>query len=84
VSATSLDATPLVKWSALGQILLFSLLSGIGIVGLVSLGTFTLARARDRTTGSMSRYVNVVAVVLCVAGTLSVVGWGLYLISHKS
>ncbi len=83
MSAAPVVASPLIKWNALGQILLFSMASGLGVVGLVSLGTYSLARARNRAGSTIARYSNTAAVVLCVAATLSVVGWGLYLISHK-
>ncbi len=83
MSATPTVATPLIKWSALEQILLFSLVSGIGIVGLVSLGTYSLARTRDRAVSQAVRYVNTVTMALCAVATLSAIGWGLYLISHK-
>ncbi len=83
MSATAPVSTPLVKWSALEQILMFSLVSGIGIVGLVSLGTFSLARARDHALAQGIRYVNSLSVILCSLVTLGAVGWGLYLISHK-
>ncbi len=83
MSAAPTVATPLIKWSALEQILLFSLVSGIGIVGLVSLGTFSLARSRDRAISQAVRYLNSGTVALCAFATLSAIGWGLYLISHK-
>ena len=75
--------TPFIKWNAFAQIMLFSLVSGLGIVGLVSLGTLSLARARDRATSTLTRRANSLVVALCALATLSVIAWGLYLISHK-
>jgi hypothetical protein len=52
-------------------------------VALVSLGTYSLARARDQAIAHSLRFLTSFTAVLCALATLSAVGWGLYLISHK-
>ena len=76
--------TPFIKWAVLGQILWVSLVSGIGIAGLVSLGVFTLSKGRQPGVTNSARLSQFAVTAVCVVLTLAAVAWGLYLITHKS
>ena len=76
--------TPLVKWSVLGEILLVSLVSGIGITGLLSLGIHSLSRSQEPNGTNAAKLSNQIFVGACILTASALVAWGLFLIIHKS
>ena len=82
VAVTPLS-TPLVAWSLLGRVFLFSLAAGVGMVILFSIGLATLSFARDEGQSEMQRtFAKVVSSVMAVAIVAALV-WGLALILNK-
>jgi hypothetical protein len=80
-SATT--APPIIQWHHLFLILVYSLVSGLVVVALVSGGVRGLALARrDGAAPSLKRW-GWATTTLMGAASVAVVGWGLYLISHK-
>ncbi len=76
--------TPIIKWAVLGQILWVSLVSGLGIVGLASLGMTAFSRSRADGASEVSRVGGRALAALSTVAALTVVGWGIYLITHKA
>jgi len=76
-------ATPLIAWNTLAEIFVFSLVAGLLIVTLLSIGTQALSQSRRDQSGPVRvAYQGVVAFALL--STAALIGWGLYLVIHKS
>jgi len=77
-------STPLVDWSLLGHVILVSLLAGVGIVAVFSIGLVGLSFARNT---QMRRGIRTLSVGLSVVMTgvlIAVLWWGFVHITTKS
>jgi|GEM_PF-6173777 len=79
------DSSPLVDWSALGQVALISVIAGVLIASILGVGIVASLRASDergRGNDSAALGMNVVTgvAVLLVAAAVVV---GIYYIAHK-
>jgi len=74
---------PLIEWGTMGQILAFSLVAGISIVVLLTVGTQALSHSRrDVSAVKRTAYLGVVVLVAVIAAAL--IAWGFYLVIHKT
>ncbi len=74
---------PFINWHALGQVLLTSVVTGVGIVVLFSVCVYSLAVFR-RTGSSVSvRTLNGLIMTVTLIAIAAMVVWGLYVIIHK-
>ena len=79
-----MTSTPLIDWSLLGHVVLVSLLVGVGIVAVFSMGLVGLSFARK---AQISRGVRTLSLGLSVVMTgllLGALWWGFVLITTKS
>ncbi|MFI9593755.1 hypothetical protein [Nonomuraea sp. NPDC052265] len=65
-----------VKWAELGRVFAVSLIVGLAVVGVFSLGAVTLSDRRDVRGPTVAGAVAMACFAVCTA----VVGYGLYLI----
>jgi hypothetical protein len=82
-AATATAPTPLIQWAHLGQIVLVSLIAGVGVVALVAGGVYALSRAHRVEATPAIRLSARLGAAICALAVLVTVGWGLYLIAHK-
>jgi hypothetical protein len=76
-------ATPLIDWHALGQVLLTSLVLGVGVVVLFSVCVFSLSQFRRSGATVAVRTTNALIMTVTLATIAASVVWGLYIIIHK-
>lgn len=75
--------TPLIDWHALGQVLLTSVVLGVGIVVLFSVCVHSLSQFRRVGATVAVRATNAVVMTATLAAIAASVVWGLYIIVHK-
>ena len=75
--------TPLIDWHSLGQVLLTSVVLGVGIVVLFSVCVYSLSQFRRAGATVAVRATNAVAMTSTLAAIAASVVWGLYIIVHK-
>jgi hypothetical protein len=75
-------ATPLIKWSAVGKILLAGLIGGAGVVVVFGFLLLGLSRAR-RAAGSPARLADYALSGVCGVLVLAAVVVGIYAMIHK-
>ena len=75
--------TPLIDWHALGQVLLTSVVLGVGIVVLFSVCVHSLSQFRRVGATVAVRATNAVVMTTTLAAIAASVVWGLYIIVHK-
>ena len=75
--------TPLIDWHALGQVLLTSVVLGVGVVVLFSVCVFSLSQFRRVGATIAVRATNAVVMTATLAAIAASVVWGLYIIVHK-
>ena len=80
---TSAPATPLIEWHALGQVLLTSLVLGVGVVVLFSVCVHSLSQFRRSGTTIAVRTTNALLMAATLTTIAASVVWGLYVILHK-
>jgi hypothetical protein len=84
VATTTPPATPFIEWGLLGHIVWVSIVVGVGLVVLFSLGLVSLSAARnERRSGARRSAAAVFATVMGVA-IVAALAWGLFLIVKKS
>ena len=83
MATTTPTSTPLIEWSLLGHVVLYSLVIAVGLVVMfsVSLATLALARASQRST--VVRLSGAVVSVLTSAVICASLVWGLIAIVKK-
>ena len=77
-------ATPMIAWTHLGEILLASLLGGIGVVAVLSLGIVAWSSSQREGSSTAARLSAFMAALACSVVCLGAVAWAFYLIVHKS
>ena len=75
--------TPLIDWHSLGQVLLTSVVLGVGIVVLFSVCVYSLSQFRRVGATVAVRATNAVVMTTTLAAIAASVVWGLYIIVHK-
>jgi hypothetical protein len=75
--------TPLIDWHSLGQVLLTSVVLGVGIVVLFSVCVYSLSQFRRVGATVAVRATNAVVMTATLAAIAASVVWGLYIIVHK-
>jgi hypothetical protein len=75
--------TPLIDWHALGQVLLTSVVLGVGIVVLFSVCVHSLSQFRRSGATVAVRATNAVVMTATLSAIAASVVWGLYIIVHK-
>jgi len=75
--------TPLIDWHALGQVLLTSVVLGVGVVVLFSVCVYSLSQSRRVGATVAVRATNAVVMTATLAAIAASVVWGLYIIVHK-
>ena len=74
---------PLIDWHSLGQVLLTSVVLGVGIVVLFSVCVYSLSQFRRVGATVAVRATNAVVMTATLAAIAASVVWGLYIIVHK-
>jgi hypothetical protein len=78
-------AATVVDWNALGRVVLYSLVAGIGVPGIYALAVLGAARSTDphrtRRGGTATAYA--VLALLGGAICLGAIGYGIYLMTEK-
>jgi hypothetical protein len=74
-------ADPVVDWGALGKVVLYSLIAGVGVPAIYAFSVLGAARSRDRTGAAGTAYVAVS--VLGGAVCLAAIGFGIWLLTQK-
>jgi magnesium-transporting ATPase (P-type) len=82
-AATSAAPTPLIAWHTLWQILWISMATGLVIVALMSIGIQALSLSH-RGGSAFAKAAYSTLMVICGLAVLALIGWGFYLIIHKS
>jgi hypothetical protein len=78
-------STSVVDWHALGQVILYSLVAGIGVPAIYALAVLGAARSTDpnRERGGVASAVYALLALLGAAACLFAVGYGIYLMTQK-
>jgi hypothetical protein len=76
-------ATPLIDWHTLGQVLVTSVVLGIGLVVIFSVGVYSLSVFRRPGATMVSRSTNAALLSLITLIILATGVWGFYIIIHK-
>src|SRR5439155_5854612 len=78
-------ADPLVDWSALGKVVLYSLLAGLAVPAIYSVAVVGAARsseaARAHRSGAATAYA--VLTVVCILCSIGAIAYGVYLLTQK-
>lgn len=78
-------ASPLVDWNALGQVVLYSLIAGVGVPAIYALVVLGASRASEARRGSATVQGYVYA-LLSIVGSLVCLGaivYGIWLMTQK-
>jgi hypothetical protein len=84
VATTTPPATPFIEWGLLGHIVWVSIVVGVGLVVLFSLGLATLSAARSEQRSATSRGAAAVFATIMGVAIVAALAWGLVLIVKKS
>jgi hypothetical protein len=84
VATTTPPATPFIEWGLLIHIVWVSIVAGVGLVVLFSLGLAALSTARDDERSGASRATAMVFAVVMGLMIIAALVWGLVLIVKKS
>ena len=76
-------AAALIDWDALGKVVLYSLLAGIGVPAVYALVVRAAARAGEAPRGSATAAAYVALSVLGALACLAAVGYGIWLMTQK-
>ena len=75
--------TPLIDWHSLWVVFGISLVVGVGIVLLFTVGVYSLSVYRRQGSATIIRTVSGFTMALVSAAIAATVTWGLYFIVHK-
>ncbi len=80
-----MSAATVVDWHALGKVVLYSLIAGIGVPGIYALAVLGAARSTDAQRSRRSATATAYAVVALLGGAvcLASIGYGIYLMTQK-
>ncbi|MFL5843676.1 MAG: hypothetical protein ACJ762_03215 [Solirubrobacteraceae bacterium] len=80
-----MSAATVIDWGALGKVILYSVVAGIGVPLIYSLAVLGAARSteaqRDRRSGTATAYA--LLALLGGAACLFAIGYGIYLMTQK-
>jgi hypothetical protein len=79
-------ADSVVDWSALGQVVLYSLIAGIGVPAIYALAVLGAGRSMDARRAGRGIGATLYASIAFVgaAACLGAIAYGIYLLAHKS
>ena len=77
-------ATSVVDWGALGKVVLYSLIAGVGVPAIYALAVLGAARSTDpHRRGGASSAVYAIVAFIGAAICLASVAYGIYLMTQK-
>jgi hypothetical protein len=78
-------ATSVVDWNALGQVILYSLIAGVGVPAIFSLAVLGASRSTDphRRPGGVMAAAYVILALVGAALCVGAVAYGIYLMTQK-
>jgi hypothetical protein len=79
-------ADPVVDWSALGKVILYSVVAGVGVPAVYAFAVLGAGRSTDAARSHRNAAATVYA-LLAILGTaicLAAIGYGIYLLTQKS
>lgn len=78
-------ATEVIDWNALGQVVLYSLITGVGVPAIFALAVLGASKATDphRRVGAAQAAVYVVLALIGTALCVAAVAYGIYLMTQK-
>lgn len=84
MATTAPPVTPFIAWGLLGHIVWVSIVAGVGLVVVFSLGLAALSMARGGQRNIASRGAALACAMLMGVVIVAALGWGLFLIVRKS
>lgn len=80
-----MSAATVVDWDALGQVILYSVVAGIGVPAVFALGVLGAARSTDpsRRRNAAASAAYAALALLAAALCLGAIGYGIYLMTQK-
>ncbi|MEJ7784142.1 MAG: hypothetical protein WKF96_05005 [Solirubrobacteraceae bacterium] len=79
-----IHATSVVDWNALGQVVLYSLIAGVGVPAIFALAVLGAARSTDpQRRGSSSSAVYAVVALVGAAVCVAAIAFGIVLMTQK-
>jgi hypothetical protein len=81
-----MSAASVIDWNALGKVVLYSLVAGLGVPAVYSIAVLGAARSTDAQRERRGGQASVYAIVALVCGVacLAAIGYGVYLLTQKS
>lgn len=81
----SVVAATVVDWGALGQVVAYSLIAGIGVPAIYAMAVLGAARSTDphRRRGGAASAAFAILALIGVAVCLAAIGYGIYLMTQK-
>lgn len=78
-------ATTVVDWNALGQVILYSLIAGVGVPAVFSLAVLGASRSTDphRRPGGVAAAAYAILALIGAAVCVASVAYGIYLMTQK-
>lgn len=77
-------ATSVIDWNALGQVVLYSLIAGVGVPGIFALAVHGAARSTEpERRGTSSSAVYAVVALVGAAICLAAIVYGIFLMTQK-
>ena len=78
-------ATTVIDWDALGKVVLYSIVAGIGVPGIYGLAVLGAARSTDAQRSRRNAAATAYAVLALLGGAicLASVAYGIYLMTQK-
>ena len=81
-----MSAASVIDWNALGKVVLYSLVAGLGVPAVYSIAVLGAARStdaqRERRGGQATAYA--ILALVCGVACLGAIGYGVYLLTLKS
>lgn len=83
MATATTTSTPLIEWSLLGHVVLYSLVIAVGLVVMFSAGLAALSLARASQRSTPARFSGAVVTALTSAVICASLVWGLIVIVKK-
>jgi hypothetical protein len=81
-----MSAASIIDWGALGKVVLYSLVAGLGVPAVYSIAVLGAARSTDAQRGRRGGQATAYALValLCGLACLAAIAYGVYLLTKKT
>jgi hypothetical protein len=76
-------SSPLIDWSLLVHVVLYSLVAGVGVVAAFSIGLVGLSYARNEGRPQTQRTASLLVAVMAAGVLVAALWWGFVLITNK-